>query len=1330
MASVDTDRDRDGEGEKESERYASDLYIRTGWADAITAFDQVEKGKATGDRGSLWIRARLQKQLRSLGVFLEAHAGKVLFVSLLVIATFCVGLKSTTFHSSIDQLWVSTSGIPSNTDNEGISGSHYSQTQQSTIDLLSTHQMVVQTSSDPDANLLHPRGLLEHLALVQQAAQVTINVFDQTWRLKDLCQSPSIPTFDAHFIEQMFENMLPCSIITPLDCFWEGSKLLGPDYPVNIPMVGSKVKWTNLNPAQLVADMKKMEFNFDYHMLENYLRRARITTGYQEKPCLNPKDSDCPNTAPNKNSSQIPDIGAELTSGCYGFAAKYMHWPEDLLVGGTIKNKTGHIKQAKALQTVVQLMDAHEMYEYWVDTWKVHHVGWSQEKAAIVLDMWQKRFSQEIRQLTQNNFTSPSYQFNTFSTATLNDILKQHLQFDIVKLGIALVIMLVYSWLVDSSVAALGVLLLVGSTAAGLGLCSILGFPMNVLTVHVLPFVVVGMSLHDVFLLLNTYHKCQQTSESVKRSALNVVSSAIISAASFFTAAIVPVPAFRIFVLQCAILVVFNTAALLIVIPALMSLESRCKKAAFFCFGEVPAKHAQVIDNNNDQSKKLLHSELICPKRNNTMASLLSYYMTSVILNPVVKIILFFGYAVLIIFCIINGLKLEYDINLSMFLPRNTQEYNFLEAQNKHFGFYSFYLVTTEFEYPLNQRLLYEYHSSLTKVPNVLKDSNGGLNMNDFWLANFRDFLIDLQDEFDDNLAKNCLNNEKWFPNATEKAVLAFKLLSQTGVVEFPVDKTVILKKRLVRDGIIDSSAFYNYLSVWSSNDQLSYSSSKSSLTPKPFQYYSSKTEFDLKIPKSQPLVYTQMPFYLKNLKTTSKIVDTLNAIRSISESYNSRGLKNYPLGLIFAYFDQFLFLDYLLITQLVIISFVTLVLSCLLLKWTKVWCKIFSIGISMLILSIVNISSMTSIFIALHWALVCRNVSLILSGYVSAIGNRERRMKLSLDLYCSAIIKGDVALLLCILIWITSEFDFIRNNLLFVGIAIIVTSMINGLIFFPILLTFFGPSADIIPLLHSDRISTPPPISSPVASRQQFNGGVNSSNSAKAPKRNQPTTKATREPSLTTITEESCNQSIVVQPEVVVEYSNPNDSGSSSSGQYTTKVTATANIKVEVVAPMYRERGRHRSENRGEDRSCRSHRTCSEKRTKTTNNKCGKDDTSENRGSSFSRERGNRRCDYRDDCQMYRDREPACRHSCCLEEDRDRMHNRRHYCDGNDNRRSPRNKRDSDSSGSDRELDKDHCWMGSEKTIKISSNSDESSSTTSSTTSSCTKLPDHEQHS
>ena len=40
---------------------------------------------------------------------------------------------------------------------------------------------------------------------------------------------------------------------------------------------------------------------------------------------------------------QVPNVGAQLTGGCKGFATRFMHWPEDLIIGGVAKNNTGHI---------------------------------------------------------------------------------------------------------------------------------------------------------------------------------------------------------------------------------------------------------------------------------------------------------------------------------------------------------------------------------------------------------------------------------------------------------------------------------------------------------------------------------------------------------------------------------------------------------------------------------------------------------------------------------------------------------------------------------------------------------------------------------------------------------------------------------------------------------------------------------------------------------------------------------------------------------------------------------------------------------------------------
>lgn len=146
----------------------------------------------------------------------------------------------------------------------------------------------------------------------------------------------------------------------------------------------------------MLSKLKTSSNSFPFDMIEQYLKRAGISTGYTEKPCLNPMDPLCPDTAPNKHSKSQVDIGAELTGGCYSYAAKYMHWPEELIVGGSERNRTHHLKRAKALQTVIQLMTEREMYETLNGHWKVHHIGWSPEKAAEVLNAWQRKFSNEV----------------------------------------------------------------------------------------------------------------------------------------------------------------------------------------------------------------------------------------------------------------------------------------------------------------------------------------------------------------------------------------------------------------------------------------------------------------------------------------------------------------------------------------------------------------------------------------------------------------------------------------------------------------------------------------------------------------------------------------------------------------------------------------------------------------------------------------------------------------------------------------------------------------------------------------------------------------------
>jgi patched 1 protein len=171
--------------------------------------------------------------------------------------------------------------------------------------------------------------------------------------------------------------------------------------------------------------------------------------------------------------------------------------------------------------------------------------------------------------------------------------------------------------------------------------------------------------------------------------------------------------------------------------------------------------------------------------------------------------------------------KLSYGFELTDLLPKNTNDYRFLNVQNKLFGFYNMYAVTKgDFEYPTNQKLVYEYHEAFIKVSSVIKNDNGGLP--DFWLSLFRDWLLNLQDSFDRDYRDGKITREHWYSNATDDSILAYKLLVQTGHVDNPVDKSLITHGRLVdKEGIINPKGFYNYLSAWAWNDALGYSASQ-----------------------------------------------------------------------------------------------------------------------------------------------------------------------------------------------------------------------------------------------------------------------------------------------------------------------------------------------------------------------------------------------------------------------------------------------------------------------------------------------------------------------
>lgn len=246
----------------------------------------------------------------------------------------------------------------------------------------------------------------------------------------------------------------------------------------------------------------------------------------------------------------------------------------------------------------------------------------------------------------------------------------------------------------------------------------------------------------------------------------------------------------------------------------------------------------------------------------------------------------------------------------------------------------------------------------------------------------------------------------------------------------------------------------------------------------------------------------------------------------------------------------------------------------------------------------------------------------------MTSLGNKERRTILALEITMDSLIHGLCTFGIGVMMLLTSPFEFVIRHFFWLLFAVLSIGAFNGLVIFPIILSIFGPEAELISLHDPNRISTPSPVSS--KSKRNANKtvitndmGHSVTSSKHHGRKSQKYNINEKEPSLTTITEEppswksssssiqmmnnekaytlnnelnsnlksslrnssgssssqsssqsstprndnsnsnnnsnfNCPelQSIVVQPEVIVE--------THHSDSNTTKVTATANIKVE----------------------------------------------------------------------------------------------------------------------------------------------------------------------
>ncbi|KAK1879331.1 Protein patched like 1 [Dissostichus eleginoides] len=1145
----------------------------------------VGPGKAVGQKAPLWIRARFQALLFSLGCHIQRHCGKVLFIGLLVFGALSVGLRVAAIETDIEQLWVEAGSRVS-------TELRYTKEKQGEESVF-TSQMLIQTPKEEGTNILTQEALLVHMEATLSASKVQVSLFGKSWDLNKICYKSGVPIIENVMIERMIDKLFPCMIITPLDCFWEGAKLQGGSaYLPGMP----DIQWMNLDPVKLMEELSQ------FTSLEGFkemLDKAQVGHAYMNRPCLDPSDPDCPLSAPNKELGESPDIAGRLQGGCHGFSRKFMHWQEELILGGRVKSSQDILLSAEALQTMFLLTSPKQLYEHFKDDYEIHDINWNEDKATAILESWQRKFVEVVHQSIPSN---SSQSIQGFSTTTLNDIMKSFSDVSVIRVAGGYLLMLAYAcvtmlrWDCSKSQGAVGlagVLLVALSVAAGLGLCSLLGLSFNAATTQVLPFLALGIGVDDMFLLAHSFTVAgtnipfkERTGDCLRRTGTSVALTSINNMIAFFMAAL------------AAIVVVFNFAMVLLIFPAILSLDLHRREDKRLdvlcclyspCSDRVihlsphelsdaeqpptpttatththqysistsppsvivcPTSHPQAVTPSPTTTSvpDPYGSQLFTPTSSSTrdllaqvedsksgkecvplpfmhwnLSSFARDKYAPLLLKPKSKaivVVLFLGLLGLSLY----GTTMVHDgLYLTDIVPRDTKEYDFIDAQFKYFSFYNMYLVTMDgFDYARSQRLLIQLHNAFNSVKYVVRDSDSKLPR--MWLHYFQDWLRGLQSAFDADWLAGRITSDS-YRNGTEDGALAYKLLIQTGSKKEPFNYSQLTARRLVdAEGLIPAEVFYIYLTVWVSNDPLGYAASQANFYPHPREWIHDKydtTGENLRIPAAEPLEFAQFPFYLNGLRQASDFVEAIESVRSICDEFSRKGVLNYPNGYPFLFWEQYIGLrHWFLLAISVVLACTFLVCAMLLLNpWTAGIIALSIISttsekergreegkvfiLAMMTVELFGIMGLIGIKLsAIPVVILIASVGIgveftvhIALGFLTAIGNRNKRSAVALEHMFAPVVDGAISTLLGILMLAGSEFDFIMRYFFAVLAILTLLGMLNGLVLLPVLLSLMGPPSEVTLVDNASRLPAPspePPLPPPMTHHGYYTGHHN----------------------------------------------------------------------------------------------------------------------------------------------------------------------------------------------------------------------------------------------
>lgn len=841
---------------------------------------------------------------------------------------------------------------------------------------------------------------------------------------------------------------------------------------------------------------------------------------------------------------KYPDIAKTMSGGCPGFASGVLHWPKDMILGGAKSlAKEEDLTTADALQSVFLVASPNDVYLRFKQK-----EGRTSQKPGLNTSSWDAQVAQQVITAWQRNFTKSLYghKYNTDSdgngrrtihplaSTSIADMLEEFCQFNYTIIFVGYGLMLVYAVITQlrrdgclpaahscMGLAFAGVLTVTFASVAGLGLATWFSIEFNAATTQIVPFLTLGIGVDNMFMLLHNYHDVvlmtgrNELGMLMRETGMSILCTSINNILSFLAGTMLPIPALRSFCAQSSILLTFNFISILTLYPALISLDLRRRKSGkrdLLCciYTETSDESYSMITKPAVQEKKTVGAEptayrnlISRPDKDIDDDEPIPYSLHAAIRNfyiPFIekkstKIMVVIGSLGLILAAIIGMQQASIGLELSDVLPEHTAPAAFLKARDQYFSFYPMFAVIKgpHIDYARQQHQIDNYRMSVGRSKYVIKDSKNEPSEK-YWLQMMRDWLLSIQVAYDKAVEDGKFNmtsgeiigagpgQRGQIKLLSEDALIAYRLICSYGNT-YNCAGRVGIKRLVDSSNTINYDGFYNYLTAWYNQDNMMYYVSQASFFPSPPKW-SIDDASSLLVPPAVPLAYSQIPFYLTGLTDTPVIIDMIKDIRGVCDNFTVAGLPNFPQGIAFTFWEQYLHLSGNLTQAISIIALAVFVVISVLLfnPWAA-----FSVLVILIAMTVelagfmgwagVKMNPVSAVTLITAVGIGVEFTAHVVLAYLTALGNRQQRTHAAVDRVFVPVIHGALSTLLGILMLGFSEFEFVVKYFFVVMSALIVIGLVNGLMLLPVLLSLCGPPTEVTPSDGKTRLSLPPPL-------------------------------------------------------------------------------------------------------------------------------------------------------------------------------------------------------------------------------------------------------------